>query len=302
MELYQLRTFVAVAEEGSLTRAAERLFTSQPAVSAQIRALEEEFGLRLFERTSSGMAPTVAGEALWEEAERVLNAARDLSVRASALKGRVAGRLKFGLNNDGAVVRSPALLSRLAEEYPELSFDVSYGTSGSILQGIVARELDAGFYEGACDDLSVELVPLANFALVVAMPRAWAAELTSPDWACLARRPWSFVSPLCSYHRLIERLMGQYGLPLQPRFQVEEDATALHLVQAGSALTVTTREALRHHGLDTSPDIALWPHFTHELPLSLGYLRTRAQDPVITALRQAALSVWQPAETTALEA
>lgn len=87
MELYQLRTFVAVAREGQLTKAAESLFTSQPAVSAQIKALEDEFGLKLFERSAAGMTPTPAGEALWEEAERLLNASRDLSAKAAALKG-----------------------------------------------------------------------------------------------------------------------------------------------------------------------------------------------------------------------
>ena len=67
MELYHLKTFVTVAEERHLTRAAERLCVSQPAISAHIKALEEELGLALFERTPKGMLPTAAGEALLEE-------------------------------------------------------------------------------------------------------------------------------------------------------------------------------------------------------------------------------------------
>lgn len=64
MELYQLKTFVAIAKEGSLTRAAERVFTSAPAVSAQLKALEDELGVKLFERTPRGMVPTQAGRSL----------------------------------------------------------------------------------------------------------------------------------------------------------------------------------------------------------------------------------------------
>jgi len=62
MELYQLKTFVTVAEEGHLTRAAERLFTSQPAISAHIKSLEEELGVTLFHRTPKGMQLTTEGE------------------------------------------------------------------------------------------------------------------------------------------------------------------------------------------------------------------------------------------------
>ena len=80
MELYQLRRFAAVAELGHLTRAAERLHVSQPALSAQIRALEETLGVTLFERGSSGMSLTAAGR-------RLLPAARDVVAKAAALRG-----------------------------------------------------------------------------------------------------------------------------------------------------------------------------------------------------------------------
>src|SRR5262249_60738923 len=78
MELYQLRSFAAVAELGHLTRAAEKLHISQPAVSAQIKALEDELGVTLFERVSSGMQLTSAGRNLLPAAEQVLGAANAL--------------------------------------------------------------------------------------------------------------------------------------------------------------------------------------------------------------------------------
>ncbi|HXU65990.1 MAG TPA: LysR family transcriptional regulator, partial [Casimicrobiaceae bacterium] len=78
MELYQLRSFAAVAELGHLTRAAERLHVSQPAVSAQIKALEDELSVLLFERGATGMALTAAGRALLPEALRVIAATQSL--------------------------------------------------------------------------------------------------------------------------------------------------------------------------------------------------------------------------------
>jgi DNA-binding transcriptional LysR family regulator len=75
VEIYQLKTFVAVAAEGNLTRAAERVFTSPPVVSAQLKALEDELGVRLFDRTPRGMVLTTAGQRLLAEAHRTIAAA-----------------------------------------------------------------------------------------------------------------------------------------------------------------------------------------------------------------------------------
>src|SRR3989304_720557 len=95
MELYQLKTFAAVAETGPRTRAAERLHISQPAVSPQIKALEEKLEVRLFERGPGGMTLTRAGARLLEEAAKVLAAAEELRNLAKALTGEIAsGGLK----------------------------------------------------------------------------------------------------------------------------------------------------------------------------------------------------------------
>jgi len=111
MELYQLRTFAAVAEEGHLTRAAERLHVSQPAVSGQIKALEQELGLRLFDRSASGMLLTVAGRELLGHAQRVLTAAEELKQSARRLTGEIAGVLRLGTVSNPAAIRLGDLLS-----------------------------------------------------------------------------------------------------------------------------------------------------------------------------------------------
>src|SRR6187399_3066109 len=105
MELYQLRSFAAVAELGHLTRAAERLHVSQPAVSAQIKALEDELGVSLFERVSSGMVLTSAGRKLLPAAEKVLDAAQALRMRAKGLQGQIVGRARVGTVSDPGFTR-----------------------------------------------------------------------------------------------------------------------------------------------------------------------------------------------------
>jgi DNA-binding transcriptional LysR family regulator len=295
MELYQLRTFVAVAEEGSLARAAERLSASQPAVSAQIRALEEEFGLKLFDRLPSGMTITPAGEALWESAEQVLKAASDLTALAAGMHRSLSGRLRLGFNRDGGALRASQLLGTISRDHPALTFEIVTSTSGVLVKRVLARELDAAFYEGSCDDEQVESLELMVQDLVIAIPQDWAEALDRPDWRLLAERPWVFVSPSCSYHRYIEQLERENGLRLQKRFQTDDDATGLNLIADRSGITMTTMEALRYSGLDKSGEVAIWPHFRDKLPLSLCHLKSRRSDPVIVALREAASALWAEA-------
>ncbi len=298
MDLYHLRTFVTVAREGNLTRAAERLFASQPTVSAHIKTLEDEFGLKLFERTSTGMEPTAAGEALWEEAERVLSAAKDLTARAGALKGNIAGSLRLGLNNEISVLRTTELLTALGDAHPALRFTLSYGTSGALLQAVLGRDLDAGFYEGETNDPAIELLPLTHLNLVVAVPQVWAAQLDKPEWRLLEQKPWVAVSPLCSHYDFLQRLARDRGFTINPRFSNDDDATALNLVAASMAVCLTTTEVLRSvPGIQGR--VAVWPHFRHKIPLSLCYLRGRANDPIIRELVKAAKATWAKAEAAA---
>ena len=117
MELTHLRTFVAVAEEAHLTRAAERLFTSQPAVSAQLKVLEETLGVSLFNRQPKGMKLTPAGERLLIQARTALEAAGALMEQARALRGETLGRLSLGINSDFDFLRLGEMTQSFNEQY-----------------------------------------------------------------------------------------------------------------------------------------------------------------------------------------
>ncbi len=112
MELYQLRTFVTVAEHDNLTQAAEVLHLSQPAVTAQIKALEEEFGLALFERIAVGVSLTRADGELIEEARSLLNGARQLREMAQRLAGETRSRLRIGILLSHGLLRLGPLCAR----------------------------------------------------------------------------------------------------------------------------------------------------------------------------------------------
>src|SRR4051794_20925637 len=114
MELRHLRYFVAVAEELHFRRAAERLYVAQPAVSEQVRKLEEELGVRLFDRTQRSVSLTVAGTALLGEARRVLRQAELAQLAARNASESAVEQLRIGFLPDSLPARVPLALQRLA--------------------------------------------------------------------------------------------------------------------------------------------------------------------------------------------
>ena len=113
MDYTRLRAFVTVAREGNLTRAAERLFLSQPALSLQLKRLQESLGVTLFERMPRGMRLTEAGRTLLPAAERSLNAVAEFRAAAVGLKGMVGGRLRVGTIVDPEFLRLGGFLRSL---------------------------------------------------------------------------------------------------------------------------------------------------------------------------------------------
>lgn len=293
MELYQLRTFLTVADEGHLTRAAEKLFTSQPAVSSQVRALEEELGVRLFDRSPRGMTLTAAGVALEEQARKIVNAARDFKMTAEGLRGTVTGELVFGLNNRPEMLRLMEILRNLTSDHPELRYEIVCGSSGVILQGLDEGTISIGFFEGENNNPRIASHFLADVELCLAAPAAWAAELAVPDWKKLATKPWIFGSPTCSYFRTIQNICREHGVQLHQRFRTNEDLTVLPLVADGLAMTLTARAQVEASGLQDK--IIILPHFRASVPLNIGYQLARASEPAIAAVRDEVLSVWKDA-------
>lgn len=142
MTLDQLRHLVALVEEGSFTRAAERVYLSQPALSVQIRKLEEELGVRLFDRRQG--RPTEAGEAVAARARRVLEEVERLRALARGEEALFQGPLRVGVIPTLAPYLLPKLLPRLAARYPGLEVSVREELTPSILQGLLEGRLDAG--------------------------------------------------------------------------------------------------------------------------------------------------------------
>ena len=145
MNLRQLRQFVTLAETGNFHRAAELLHMAQPPLSVSVRKLEEELGSPLFERHSTGVRLTAAGQAMLAEARLALfHAERCRQVVAEACEG-LGGVLRLGIIGSATYALLPKLIPSLRARYPQMELELSEGTSAEIHDGLLARRFDVGF-------------------------------------------------------------------------------------------------------------------------------------------------------------
>ena len=143
MELRHLRYFVAIAEEQSFTRAAERLWIAQPGLSTQIRRLEAELGVRLFERHTRGVELTQAGEVLLERARVALAAADAAQATGRDLEAGVVGSIRLGVANEARWRSTSDVLQRFSRERPEVELTVVEAHGGTLWRDLRDGRLDA---------------------------------------------------------------------------------------------------------------------------------------------------------------
>jgi len=172
MELRRLRYFVAVAEELSFNRAAKRLHIAQPPLSNQIKQLEEELGVLLFERSSRGVRMTEAGELLLEEARRIfVQVDQTVNVIRRVGPGEV-GRLTLGFGPSACNEVLPPILRVFGDRYPQVELFLREMRPDRIVQRLRDKQIDAGFLYLPLEDASLNIECVSREPLVLALPDA----------------------------------------------------------------------------------------------------------------------------------
>lgn len=144
----RLQVFHAVARHLSFTKAAEALFMTQPAVTFQIKQLEDHFGTRLFDRTHGGITLTNAGSVVFDYAQRILALSAELDARVKDMGGNVAGPLYIGASTTIAEFLLPQILGEFKSRFPALVPKLVVANSEAVQSRIEERSLDLGFIEG----------------------------------------------------------------------------------------------------------------------------------------------------------
>ncbi|QND84391.1 LysR family transcriptional regulator [Chromobacterium vaccinii] len=291
MEIYQLRTFVTVAQQGHLTQAAELLHLSQPAVTAQIKALEEEVGMQLFERSAGGVSLTRAGQELLPQAQGVLAAARDIINHAKQLKGQLSGQARIGVTLMPDLLKLGPWVAALADAHPLLEVKLTHGVSVDVLNLVRKKELDAGFYLGKNPYMNVSTVPLRMLNFRVALPPAWVGQAAEGRLKELGKLPWVGISQFSSLSKITAELWRE--LNISPKKVAESDhlSVILELVAAGvGAALVREEDAL---AWEAAGRVRLVPDLRKSAELQFVYPADRTGDPVLETLLRELLAVWE---------
>ena len=171
VELGQLRSFVVVAEELHFRRAADRLHLAQPSVSKQIRTLEAELGVELFDRNRRGATLTAAGEALLPEARELLARADQAAANTRATGTGQRGRLRLSLTRSLTGGIAGSILDEYRARYPEVQIELGVGNTMLHVEQLHAGDLDVGFVRPPLEDPGLEELPLGREPMVCVLPK-----------------------------------------------------------------------------------------------------------------------------------
>lgn len=170
MEISQLRSFLCVAHEGNVTRAADALYLSQPAVTQQIRALERELGASLFDRTGRGVQLTAAGTALRDYVRRSLALLEEGQQVIADLHAGTAGRLLLGAGVTTSIFSLPAWLREFREAYPAVDVTVRTGESMEVTDMVLEREVDLGVITSPVEFQELRTISLFDEEIALVAP------------------------------------------------------------------------------------------------------------------------------------
>lgn len=260
VELSQLRIFQAVAETGSVTRAAEQLHRVPSNLSTRLRQLEEQLGVELFHRERQRLQLSPAGKVLLDYAGRML-ALHDEAF-AAVQGGQPAGEFILGSMYSTAAIHLPSLLARYHKAYPAVNLQVQTAPSGELLEGLLAGRLDAALLDGPLSLSGLDGVPLCEETLVLITEPDHPPVRSARDVA--GRAVFTFRKG-CSYRMRLEAWYAHDHAAMGRAMEIESYPSMLACVVAGSGVALMSqsmldslpgRENVAVHRLQTPFDLA----------------------------------------------
>lgn len=277
LNTFHLRTFLAVVDTGNYSAAAAALHMTQPAVSQQIRALEEQLGnVRLFRRVGQRMVLTHAGEELLSSARELVRLAERAEQSLLALKGQVAGHVALGCTPSGGERLLPHLLTGFHEQFPSVGIELIVAPADELLDGLSERNLHLALIEEPQRRRGLEAALLGHEPLVLAAPTGHpllkqeqpSSDIVRDHALVLPRRG----SPL---RRMIEETLRRRGIAftdLRPVLETDSITVQLQAVRAGLGLAFLPRSCvpMRGEGLGYV-DLA-------DMPLTMAWFLVRPRE------------------------
>lgn len=244
----RLQVFLAVAKHRSFTRAAEALYMTQPAVTFQIKQLEEHFNTRLLDRGYGKVTLTPAGEIVLDYAERILGMSAEMEDQVAGLTQEPNGVVSVGLSPTIASYWLPSLLDGFKRQYPKVVPRVFVGNSEWVERRVADKELDVGLVEIESTDAGIECREVGRDELFAIVPPghvlARHVRVRADD---LVGLPFIDRDPGAAIREAAERFFRDSGFPpenLDVTAELSSLSTIKHLVQQGVGFAIAARASI----------------------------------------------------------
>ena len=180
LENFRLKVFRAVAEQLNFRKAAERLFLTQPAITLQVKALENDLGMRLFDRTGGKIALTRQGSVLLEYANKLAAVASEAEQKLGCSEGSISGELALGASTTIAQYILPRLIGAFQNEYPKIQFSLHSGNTSQVVRALLDGKVALGLIEGPARERGVRTEPFMEDELVLITSPSFDSDHVSP--------------------------------------------------------------------------------------------------------------------------
>ncbi|MCO5091432.1 LysR substrate-binding domain-containing protein [Bosea sp. (in: a-proteobacteria)] len=239
MDIAQLKTLIHVAELGSLSRASERLHIVQPALSRQIRQLESELGVQLFERHGRGMVITDIGREVLEHASRILAEMEAIRSATGSSGTSLRGTVKVGTTPTVAEIVTVPLVSRLRETHPQLGIRLASAFSGHLLDWLQRGELELAVSYDPKPQRSLRIVPVMLEELMLVSAGRGELPIGGPRrFSDLVNVSLILPSPHHGLRMIVDECARQVGISLRAQIEADSFGAMIDLVRNGFGSTV----------------------------------------------------------------
>jgi len=245
MEFFQLQSFIRVAEEGSITRAAELLHLTQPAVTNHVRALERELRVSLFDRTGRGVRLTPAGRSLLDYARRSLGLLDECRQVLTDLEQGTLGQLVLGAGVTTSIFHLPGWLREFQEANPGVDVTVRTGRSREITQLALEREIDLGIVTSTLPHPDLAIADLYEERIVLVTPPGHPlAGRTAPAEELDAASLILFRSGT-GFRNYLDRALGESGVRVRVKMESDSVEAIKSFVEVGLGVSFLPAAAVR---------------------------------------------------------
>lgn len=247
MELKQLKYFVTVADEGSISAAARKLFMSQPPLSLQIKLLEKELDCCLFERGARRVSLTEQGKYLYDKAQSLLKIHDNTKEEILSLTHSNSGTVRLGVVSSVVNLFSKKFLKDFSTEYPEIKFEITEANTYNLLEKIKSNEIQIAIVRTPCDIGNLDKIELnsENLVVVSADNNSFSdktvsiKQLKNNDFVIYRR-----------WENLIMRASETFDLKLKLKYIVDDARTVINLVNLNAGIGIVPQSIVKDTNLN----------------------------------------------------